>query len=341
MEGTVVVLIVLAAGIPVLHAADHALDAAWEDWKSLHGKTYTEDSEGHRRMIWEENHRFIQQHNLEEAQGKHSYKLGMNHFGDLTQKEFQKMMLGFNLASTADTSLPVWNGSVLQAPTEVDWSKKGYVTPVKNQGQCGSCWAFSSTGALEGQVFKKTGNLISLSEQHLVDCSRRYGNHGCNGGLMDRAFQYIKDNGGIASEEGYPYTAQDNSCKAQNVKKVATCVGYTMLPRGDERSLRDAVASIGPVTVALDASRRSFQFYKSGIYYDPSCSKQINHAVLAVGYGESLYETNMNDLTRRATKFWLLKNSWGTGWGNQGYMRLAREYANLCGIANYSVYPMV
>ncbi|XP_036393805.1 cathepsin L1-like [Megalops cyprinoides] len=341
MEGTVVVLIVLAAGIPVLHAADHALDAAWEDWKSLHGKTYTEDSEGHRRMIWEENHRFIQQHNLEEAQGKHSYKLGMNHFGDLTQKEFQKMMLDFNLASMADTSLPVWNGSVLQAPTEVDWSKKGYVTPVKNQGRCGSCWAFSSTGALEGQVFKKTGKLISLSEQHLVDCSRKYGNHGCNGGLMDRAYKYIKDNGGIASEEGYPYKAKDESCKAQNAEKVATCTGYTKLRRGDEGSLRDAVASIGPVAVALNAGLRSFQFYKSGIYYDRRCSRRINHAVLAVGYGESLYETNKNDLTRRATKFWLLKNSWGTGWGNQGYMRLARDKRNLCGIANYSVYPKV
>ncbi|KAG7469752.1 hypothetical protein MATL_G00132180 [Megalops atlanticus] len=341
MERTVVVLIVLAVGTPVLHAADHALDAAWEDWKSLHGKVYTEDSEGHRRMIWEKNHRFIQQHNLEEAQGKHSYKLGMNHFGDLTLKEFQKMMLDFNLASTVDTSLPVWNGSVLQAPNEVDWSKKGYVTPVKNQGQCGSCWAFSSTGALEGQVFKKTGKLISLSEQQLVDCSRQYGNYGCNGGWMGRAFQYIQDNGGIASEEGYPYTAKDEACKAQNAEKVATCTGHTVLRRGDERTLRDAVASVGPVSVTLDASRRSFQFYKSGVYYDRRCSQRINHAVLAVGYGQSVYETNMNDLTRRATKFWILKNSWGTGWGNQGYIRLARERGNLCGIANYSVFPKV
>ncbi|XP_036393808.1 cathepsin L1-like [Megalops cyprinoides] len=339
MEGTVVVLIVLAAGIPVLHAADHALDAAWEDWKSLHGKTYTEDSEGHRRMIWEENHRFIQQHNLEEAQGKHSYKLGMNHFGDLTQTEFQKMMLDFNLASTADTSLPVWNGSVLKAPTEVDWSKKGYVTPVKDQGQCGSCWAFSSTGALEGQVFKKTGKLISLSEQNLVDCSRQYGNHGCNGGLMDRAFQYIKDNGGIASEEGYPYTAKENPCSYNKSQEAATCTGYTLLPPGSERYLRDALAAIGPVSVTLNADR--LQFYKSGVYYDPRCSKEINHAVLAVGYGVSWYELENNVSSRCPTRFWILKNSWGSDWGNQGYMRLAREHGNNCGIAIYSIFPKV
>ncbi|KAI1886230.1 hypothetical protein AGOR_G00211850 [Albula goreensis] len=133
MERRVAVLIVFAVGVSSLHAVDHTLDSVWEDWKSLHGKEYTQDSEGQKRMIWEENHRFIQQHNLEEAQGKHSYKLGMNQFGDLTEEEFRETMLGLDLSSVDVSSLPVWNGTVLKAPEEWDWSRKGYVTPVKNQ----------------------------------------------------------------------------------------------------------------------------------------------------------------------------------------------------------------
>ncbi|KAI1886228.1 hypothetical protein AGOR_G00211830 [Albula goreensis] len=341
MERRVAVLIVFAVGVSSLHAVDHTLDSVWEDWKSLHGKEYTQDSEGQRRMIWEENHRFIQQHNLEEAQGKHSYKLGMNQFGDLTDQEFRETMLGLDMSSVDVSSLPVWNGTVLHTPEQVDWRKQGYVTPVKDQGTCNSCWAFSSTGALEGQMFKKTRRLVSLSEQNLIDCSRCYGNRGCEGGLMDNAFRYIRDKGGIASESSYPYTAEDTMlCRYSESQRAASCKGYKILPEG-ENALRKALVYVGPISVSVNSSLHTFKFYESGIYFHRKCSKSPDHALLAVGYGKSIDEPDTSSRAKHPYKFWILKNSWGTRWGEGGYMRLARDRRNHCGIGIFSVYPEV
>ncbi|XP_041085891.1 procathepsin L-like isoform X2 [Polyodon spathula] len=306
---------------------DPALEDPWQEWKGLHGKQYSEETESYRRMVWEENWRFIEQHNQEYAAGKHSYKLGMNHFGDLTDQEFNKMN-GFR-PDPALRKRPVFNstGSPMD-PTSIDWRDKGYVTHVKDQGDtCESCWAFSATGALEGQYFKKTGQLVSLSEQNLVDCSKKYGNNGCNKGYMNASFEYVKDNG-IASEESYPYHAKDEPCN-NNALKVASCLGYITVNK-NEQALQDAVAGIGPVSVAVDASHRSFKFYKSGIYYEPKCTRNANHAVLVVGYGYS-----------EGKKFWILKNSYGKQWGKSGYMRLAKNKDNHCGIADHGVFPVV
>ncbi|KAE8633238.1 hypothetical protein XENTR_v10001822 [Xenopus tropicalis] len=219
----------------------------------------------------------IEFHNLEHSLGKHSHSLGMNQFGDMTNEEFRQLMNGYkNQKKIRGSTFLAPNN--FESPKSVDWRKKGYVTPVKDQGQCGSCWAFSTTGALEGQHYRNTGKMISLSEQNLVDCSRAQGNQGCNGGLMDQAFQYVKDNGGIDSEDSYPYTAKDDQeCHYDPNYNSANDTGFVDVTSESEKDLMNAVASVGPVSVAVDAGHQSFQFYKSGKW---TCSL---HNLLTIG----------------------------------------------------------
>ncbi|MGH0173585.1 UNVERIFIED_CONTAM: hypothetical protein FKN15_067148 [Acipenser sinensis] len=321
------VAVVTAVAAASLFLKDPALEDPWQEWKGLHGKQYSEETESYRRMVWEDNWRFIEKHNQEHSAGKHSYKLGMNHFGDLTDQEFNKMN-SFR-PDPVLRKLPVFNstGSTMR-PKSIDWRGKGYVTRVKNQGACGSCWAFSVTGALEGQLFKKTGVLVSLSEQNLVDCSKSYGTNGCHGGRKSKAFQYVIDHG-ITSEQSYPYTGEDDQpCRYTEQQKVTSISDFKRTHSKDEKSLRDAVGTVGPISVSVDAS--TFKLYKSGIYFNPACTQSVNHAVLAVGYGKEGNDT-----------FWILKNSWGLDWGENGYMRLAKDKDNHCGIANQAFYPII
>ncbi|KAF6034464.1 hypothetical protein EB796_007225 [Bugula neritina] len=306
----------------------------WELFKKQHSKEYNSNVEERTRFQkFARNYASVMQHNSEKALGLHSFALGLNKYSDLDIFEIRMRMNGYKHIPGA-----VKNGSTylspsvpLTVPDTVDWRTEGYVTDVKDQGQCGSCWAFSTTGSLEGQHFKKTGELVSLSEQNLVDCSTEYGNNGCEGGLMDYAFEYIKDNKGIDTEASYPYDAEDEKCHFRKRNIGATDTGYVDIPEGDEEKLKEAVAMHGPVSVAIDASHESFQLYESGIYDEPECSSsQLDHGVLVVGYG-----------TEGGKDYWLVKNSWGPSWGEQGYVRMSRNKNNQCGIASSASYPLV
>jgi cathepsin L len=327
------VLAVLAIAFSCTLALDVTLNQHWQSWKNANSKQYSDAEEHVRRAIWESNLNIVQQHNLEADLGLHTYWLGMNAYADMTINEFVKVMNGYN--NTMRTARPSRNtftfDSSVKAPDSVDWRTKGYVTEVKDQGQCGSCWAFSATGSLEGQHFAKTQKLVSLSEQNLVDCSRKQGNMGCNGGLMDQAFEYIKVNMGIDTEPSYPYEAMDRTCRFKAADVGATDTGYTDVATKDENALQQAVATVGPISVAIDASHSSFQLYKHGVYNEPRCSQtQLDHGVLAVGYD-----------TSSGSDYWIVKNSWGKGWGNQGYIWMSRNKHNQCGIATASSYPTV
>jgi len=234
-----------------------------------------------------------------------------------TGAALEEYLDGFNAAPVAGSSC--------------DWRNAGVVTAIKNQGQCGDCWAFSAVASTEGAHALSTGNLVSLSEQNLCDCSTAEGNNGCNGGLMDYAFKYVISNGGIDTEASYPYTGVQGSCHYSAGNSGATLSSYRDIPTGSETDLTTAIGSVGPISVAIDASHSSFQFYTGGVYYEAACSStQLDHGVTAVGYG-----------VQGSSDFYIVKNSWGTAWGISGYILMSRNRDNNCGIATDASYPIV
>uniref|UniRef100_A0A667H9U4 Procathepsin L n=1 Tax=Lynx canadensis TaxID=61383 RepID=A0A667H9U4_LYNCA len=284
---------------------NQSLDEQWSQWKATQGKLYSMDEEGQKRTVWERNMQMIEQNNREHSQGKHSSQC----------EEFKQVLNDLKIQKHK-------KGKVFQAPlfakipSSVDWREKGYVTSVKDQGDCCSCRAFSATGALEGQMFQKTGKLVSLSEQNLADCSWTHGNKGCHGGLMDK--------------ESYTYHAKNESCKYKPENSVANVTAFWSVVNKED-GLMTTVATVGPVSAAVDASLNSFQLYKKGIYYDPKCSnKRLNHGVLVVGYG---FEGEESD----NKKYWTL----GAKWGKHGYILMAKDRDNHCGIATMASFPIV
>ncbi|GFY86580.1 cysteine proteinase1 [Actinidia rufa] len=245
---------------------DKEVMGIYAEWLVVkHGKAYNRIGERERRFeIFKDNLKFIDEHNSENR----SYKVGLNRFADLTNEEYRSLFLGartdakrrFMKSKGVSQRYMVRGGDRL--PESVDWRESGAVAPIKDQGRCGSCWAFSTVAAVEGINQIVTGEMIRLSEQELVDCDRTY-DAGCNGGLMDYAFEFIINNGGIDTEEDYPYRGVDGTCDSEGKNaKVVSIDGYEDVPPYDETALKKAVAH-QPVSVAIEASGRAFQLYLS------------------------------------------------------------------------------
>lgn len=287
-----------------------------------------------RLSIFAENLKTIEEHN---AAG-HSWKMGQNKFSHLTFDEFKDEV---RIGGYRPPMLRKSGDKVHEAPADmssvpksVDWRNEGAVTPVKDQGQCGSCWSFSTTGALEGAYKIKNGNLKSFSEQELVSCDTGNGDMGCNGGLMDYAFEFVKKNGGLTTEDAYPYTSgtsgQSGTCKTSgytNDPKVAPS-GYTDVKPNDMDAMMSAVAQ-QPVSIAIQANQPAFQMYSGGVMTG-TCGQRLDHGVLAVGYG-----------TEGGVDYWLVKNSWSDSWGENGYIKIEKSSANKCGVLSQPSYPIL
>jgi len=258
--------------------------------------------------------------NAQYAAGKKSYFLAVNKFADMTDAEMARYR-GFNFGQSQKSK--VVTGADLKTtdlPAAVDWRTKGVVTDVKDQGGCGSCWTFSTAETLESHIAIKTGQLLVFSEQQIVSCATNPqkcgGTGGCEGATQEIAFNYTRDAGGISLETSYPYQGADSACDPSQVKPVATIDGYVRLDSNNATQLTAAIANVGPIAISLAASGFSFQLYGGGVLSGDGCGWDIDHAVQAVGYG---YDTSVN------MGFWLVRNSWGAGWGEAGYVRIFRQ----------------
>lgn len=323
----------------------------WQSYKLEHAKTYESSNiEAMRRTIWAHNKQRMDEFHRSKTEEAKMFSLKLNHLADWSEVEMMSLN-GFKLPSDVQARREILLNSPqadrfvqailddtsIEVPDQVDWrTVPGRVSQVKNQKQCGSCWAFASTGALEGQEKPRAANftgakdLVELSEQNLVDCVKD--DYGCQGGFMKDAFEYIKTEGGIDDENSYPYEAATRKCRFKKDKVAFNDQGAAILPTGDEQKLKEMVAKFGPVAVAIDASSFWFQLYHRGVYYNKRCRNkpdELDHGVLVVGYGTD----------PKKGDYWLVKNSWGPHWGEKGYIRMARNRKNNCGIASMATIP--
>lgn len=311
-------------------------EASFVNWVSTYRKSYgTKEEFAYRQKVFLDNFAKIMHHNMMNTE-EEGFSMELNQFADLSEKEF-KMRLGLKRINSQSNDVEFTDNSDVNAPDSIDWREKGAVNPVKDQGQCGSCWAFSAVAAIEGAYALKYKKLYSLAEQQFVDCDTGADddehNQGCNGGDMGLAFDYANAN---AIEQGsdYPYHARDQKCQFDSKKGVVKVASHAYVTKNDPVALQNAVA-LGPVSIAIEADTFVFQFYSKGVISSKSCGTDLDHGVAVVGYGT---DAKYGD-------YWLVRNSWGSGWGESGYARFKRDMTTsgpgICGIQMEPVYPVV
>ncbi|KAF8694893.1 hypothetical protein HU200_037994 [Digitaria exilis] len=323
----------------------------FERWMGRHGRLYAHAGEKQRRLeVYRRNVELVEQFN---SMNNGGYKLADNKFADLTNEEFRAKMLGFGPHSrtghttTAPSTMACADSGLAEdysdLPKSVDWREKGAVAPVKNQGECGSCWAFSAVAAIEGANQIKNGKMVSLSEQELVDCDTEA--VGCAGGYMSWAFEFVMKNRGLTTEGNYPYLGMNGNCQTPKLNESAVTIsGYRNVTASSEPDLLRAAAA-QPVSVAVDAGGFVWQLYGGGVFTGP-CTSELNHGVTVVGYGETQGDTDGDGGETPGQKYWVVKNSWGPEWGEAGYIRMQRQAVagaadGLCGIAVLPSYPVM
>jgi len=318
--------VLIALAVLTVVASMPTKDEQWIAFKKEFNKVYRDyGHEAERKAIFEAQLDYVEDHNRKYDEGLSTFYVGINQFSDWTDEEWRAYLTAKAPERQAE------EGEIVKvsAPSAHDWRSHNAVTHVKNQGQCGSCWAFAVTGAVEGAWAKAHGHLYDLAEQQLVDCGRG----SCNGGWTSGGYDTIMAKGGQDLQTCYPYTARDGYCKFDGSCAPVSITGYRNVAARDENNMRNALYSHSPLAILIDASPNSFRSYRGGVYYDPSCSQwSINHAVLAVGYDVSS--------SSNSQQYWLVKNSWSTSWGESGYIRM-RFGVNQCNLASSVDYPTV
>ncbi|KAK9885465.1 hypothetical protein WA026_010960 [Henosepilachna vigintioctopunctata] len=308
---------------------DGELQQKWTEFQAKFGKSYRSPLEARKRFnIFKQNLEEIDVHNANYEKGLSTYKKGINQFADWTNEEFEQYLNQGLKGVPKPIAKPFKSIEGEEIPDSIDWREKGAVNAIRNQQGCGCCWAFSAAAAIESALAISSGKLRSLSVQNLNDCSWSERNSGCQGGWAHFAFEYVKKNG-IESEEDYPYFVHDLQCKADSSKVVTKISDYVHIEAGNEEDLKNAIAR-QPVSVAIVANN-NLRAYHSGIFSDPACNNHIlNHIVVAIGYGSE----NGHD-------YYIVRNSWGEAFGENGYFKLARNQGNMCRVTDVAYYPVI